>query len=212
MSKANYLETLQKTYTEIAERYIVVRDDMLLIPELEMFIELLGGTCILDAGCGPGRDSRYFQKKSLKVTGIDFTKRFILLAKQRVPGVEFRVMNIIDLKFKEAKFDGIWCCAVLSHLKQADLLKALREFHRTLKSGGVLFVSIKAGIGQRLVQEPLFDNKARFTAFLQKNEVSEYLQEAGFNLVNIHTFNERERFGPKHRDLDYIATFSLKTS
>jgi len=209
-SNLEYLRELQATYTKIAERYLSVRDQMLLIPELESFLDSVNGPCVLDAGCGPGRDTRFFLGKGLKVTGIDLTKRFILLAKQRVSGADFRVMNILDLKFKDEIFHGIWCCAVLSHLRKADLQKALSEFHRVLKDGGILFVSVKAGTGEKIVREPLFDYHPRFTSFFQEDEISQHLQRAKFKVYKIYIFNERKRFGQEYRDLDYIVVFSIK--
>jgi ubiquinone/menaquinone biosynthesis C-methylase UbiE len=210
-SKTRYLKELETTYTKIAEEYLSIRDNMVLEPELVLFSDLLNGPNVLDAGCGPGRDARFFVDSGLRATGIDLTKRFILMAKQRVPDAHFRVMNILDLKFKECSFNGIWCCAVLSHIRKTDVLVALSELHRVLEYKGILFASVKAGTGERKIREPIFDNHPRFTSFYRKNEILRYLKQAGFIVLKAYTFNERDRFGQSCRDLDYITTFSIKS-
>jgi SAM-dependent methyltransferase len=183
---------------------------MLLVPEIELFANSLRGRSILDAGCGPGRDSRYFLGKGFVVTGIDITKRFIDLAKQRAPGGEFHVMNILDVTLGDRSFHGIWCCAVLSHLKKVDLPRALNEFYRVLESGGVLFASVKAGSGEKMVREALFDSKPRFTSFFRREEIIASLSSVGFSVLDAYEFNEKERFGQDYRDLEYIVTLSTK--
>jgi SAM-dependent methyltransferase len=210
VNMANHSKELQDTYSKIAEQYVAVRDNMLLIPELESFISLLKGVNVLDAGCGPGRDTHYFLQRGLRVIGIDFTERFISIAKQRVPNADFREMDILNLQFHDSLFNGIWSCAVLSHLKKAHLPIALSGFYKILQKDGILFMSVKLGNGEKVVKEALFDNNPRFTSFFQKREITNFLRRNGFKVIKLYTFNERERFGQEYRDLDYIVTFSIK--
>ena len=43
-------------------------------------------------------------------------------------------------------FDGIWCCASLLHLTEEHCDCFLTNLKHNLKSGGVIFISVKTGI------------------------------------------------------------------
>jgi cyclopropane fatty-acyl-phospholipid synthase-like methyltransferase len=45
----------------------------------------------------------------------------------------------------EIKFDGIWACSSLLHLKPEELDTVLKKFTGFLKPGGVFFMSFKYG-------------------------------------------------------------------
>lgn len=206
----NYLDKLKETYNAIAEKYDALRDSQIMVPELEKFISMLDGDHILDAGCGPGRDCSYFSLSGLDVCGIDISKRFIVLAKKKAPKANIREMSILNLEFEQKTFDGIWCCVVLSHLKKEHFKLALSEFHRVLKQKGILFCVVKAGKGQRIVREEVFDNRPRFTSYYLESEIRNYLKDTNFDILQLYKFNERERHGDKHRDLEFFVVFSTK--
>lgn len=111
------------------------------------FENLLKGKRILDSGSGAGRDTKHFISKGYEVESIDLSKGMIEEARKRVPEGNFMRMDMTDLKFEDSSFDGIWCCASLLHLNEAEAEKAISEFARVLKKGGILFVSVKEGDG-----------------------------------------------------------------
>jgi len=55
------------------------------------------------------------------------------------------------------RFDGIWACASLLHVPQAELPDVLHRLARALKSSGILFASFTYGSGERV------DNGRHFT-------------------------------------------------
>ncbi|MBI2598308.1 MAG: class I SAM-dependent methyltransferase, partial [Candidatus Diapherotrites archaeon] len=67
-----------------------------------------GHAKILDIGCGPGRDAKYFSEQGLDVTGIDLTSNFVKMASKNVPNATFKHMDMRSLDFPEDTFDGIW--------------------------------------------------------------------------------------------------------
>ncbi|MCD1258799.1 class I SAM-dependent methyltransferase [Paenibacillus athensensis] len=50
--------------------------------------------------------------------------------------------DITRLPYKDEMFDKIFCISVLEHLHPADAGRALEEFHRTLKPGGLLLLTL----------------------------------------------------------------------
>ena len=95
---------------------------------------------ILELGCGRGDFSVWLAKQGARVTAVDIGPDLVTAARTlaRVNQVdsEFRQANIVDLPFDSATFDVVIGLAILHHLSQADVLKAVRECYRVLKPGG----------------------------------------------------------------------------
>ena len=53
-------------------------------------------------------------------------------------------MDIENLEFDPAYFDGIWSMCSLVHLEKGSMLDVLRSLHNILKSDGRLFICLKA--------------------------------------------------------------------
>ena len=194
---------LAKDYAEKSGRYSPVR-------ERDMFLsKLFTHAKILDAGCGPGRDSQYFSSKKLDVTGIDLSSEFIALAKQFAPKVTFSLMDLRNITFLDGSFDGIWACASLLHLKRDEVSEVLASFHRILKPGGVLFVSVKEGKGEKLVHGGILRNKPRFFTYYQPNVLRALLTDADFAVEDIYTWNQKDRW-PARPNQVWVSSFSKK--
>ncbi|MDC3379516.1 class I SAM-dependent methyltransferase [Planctomycetota bacterium] len=114
----------------------------------ERFLEHVPpGGHILDAGCGSGRDGRAFQDAGYQVTAIDASPALARIASKHV-GQEVRVLRFQDVDF-ESQFDGVWACASLLHVPEAELGEVLRRLARSLVPGGACYMSFKLGEGER---------------------------------------------------------------
>lgn len=105
------------------------------------------GGRVLDAGCGSGRDAKAFSALGYQVEAFDASAEMIELA-TAYTGLPVRQMTFSALEDEE-RYDGIWCCASLLHLPQAELPEAMRRLARALKPGGVWYLSFKYGVGER---------------------------------------------------------------
>jgi SAM-dependent methyltransferase len=108
------------------------------------FLELLSpGAHILDAGCGSGRDSLYFLNQGYKVTALDASPVLARLASsligQSVLNIKFSQLDFID------EFDAIWACASLLHVPRSEIGSAFTKLSRSLKAGGIFYMSFKYG-------------------------------------------------------------------
>lgn len=97
---------------------------------------------ILDAGCGIGFFSRYFEEPGAKVIGIDFSNNMVNVAKENAPNSNFIVGGLTQLPFDNEVFDFIFTSNVLIHIvDDKEWGKALSELKRCLKKNGeIIFI------------------------------------------------------------------------
>jgi len=101
------------------------------------------GSLILDAGCGVGRDSRYFNSIGHEVIAFDASEEMVRLSSQ-VSGIHVIKSTFEDF-CTEKVFDGIWACASLLHLNREILPSVLKRFASFLKPDGIFYMSFKHG-------------------------------------------------------------------
>lgn len=112
------------------------------------FIDCLPpGACILDAGCGSGRDVNAFREMGFNVEAFDASAELVALARQ-LAGNPVEQMRFQDVDAVE-KYHGIWCCASLLHVSEAELPDVMTKLAIALKPGGVWYLSFKYGCGER---------------------------------------------------------------
>jgi len=143
----------------------------------EFVTTLADNGSILDAGCGPGRDTQLMMRLGMEVVGVDLSRQMVNEATRRVPNGTFRWMDMRLLRFPPSTFQGVWCCAALHHLSRLDAVNCLHEFHRVLIKGGNLAVSVQEGHGED------FDSLGRYRTFYESSEFRSILGDAGFEII-----------------------------
>jgi len=102
----------------------------------------LNKTKILDIGCGGGLISEGVSKLGADVTGIDFVKENIKVAKMHAKKINLNINYIVKDFEKEkitSKFDVIIIFEVLEHLNDWELF--LKKIRLNLKKNGILIIS-----------------------------------------------------------------------
>lgn len=110
----------------------------------EAFLERLPETAIiLDAGCGIGTDSLYFKKLGHYVIPMETSEEICRLAGENI-GQSVLLCNFQDMHSK-IRFDGIWACASLIHMRSEELTKIITRFNWCLKEKGTVYTSFGYG-------------------------------------------------------------------
>jgi SAM-dependent methyltransferase len=125
--------------------------------------ELSPGAHILDAGCGSGRDTKAFLEKGYRVTAIDSSPEMAGLA-TAFTGQHCEVLTFQEMEFSE-EFDGIWACASILHVPKLEIPDVTKRFIAALKIGGVFYISMKEGKGEKISEDGRLFNYYTETSF-----------------------------------------------
>ena len=176
-------------YNKNADEYTAKNKNRATLDQIDEFVALLPKKAeVLDAGCGSGRDTALLSRKGFSVTGIDISKGLLDVARRSFPDLNFIEGNLLRLPFIEADFDGIWAHASLVHFETLfDVKKALSEFYRVLKTGGILHVLVKSKIGKNKTE---IASDGRFFRYFSEGEIKDLLEEIGFKLILLKKYNE----------------------
>ena len=128
---------------------------------------------ILDLGCGPGRDLRYFRSLGHVVVGLDGSKEFVTMARA-YSGCEVLHQDFLAMALPESRFDGVFANASLFHVPSQELPRVLLELRGTLRPRGVLFCSNPRGNNE----EGLSGD--RYSCFFDLDTWRNYVRAAGF--------------------------------
>jgi len=107
----------------------------------ERIKEFVLGKEILDCGYGNGYGSHSLAHLSKSVKAIDISNDAIQYARAHYysPNVEFVVMDSQSLEFSDESFDVVCSFDVIEQVQ--DWKRYLQEIQRTLKRGGLVFLS-----------------------------------------------------------------------
>ena len=105
---------------------------------------------ILDAGCGSGRNLKWFYDNKFTVYGVDSLESRIEDVKEKYTEQHsnFSVQNLDQLQFENQFFDHVICSAVLHFAQNTQQFKRMvAELYRVLKPGGSLFIRMTSNFG-----------------------------------------------------------------
>ena len=105
--------------------------------------KLPAGGLILDFGCGSGRDTKAFIDKGFQVEAIDGSEELCKIASEYT-GILVKQMLFQELDELE-KYDGIWACSSILHMKRSELLGVIEKMVQALKVHGIIYTSFKYG-------------------------------------------------------------------
>lgn len=107
------------------------------------FLNHFKGHTLLDLGCGPGRDLKYFSSLNFSVTGLEPSPTLARFARH-YSNVEVIEQTVQALNIGKV-FDGVWACASLLHVPSSELEKAFLNIARHVSEGGLIYCSFKYG-------------------------------------------------------------------
>lgn len=153
----------------------------------------LNNTTVLDIGCGGGLVSEGLSKIGATVTGIDFIKENIKVARMHAKKNNLKINYFVKDFEKEkitSKYDVIIILEVLEHLKNWE--EFIKKIKLSLNKNGTLIIStinrnlvskfLTLDIGENLLKLiPL--NTHTFYKFIKPEELEQVLSSNGFENI-----------------------------
>ncbi len=153
---------------------------------------------LLDIGCGSGQTMQWFRERwpEWQTLGLDVARDGLVAAHQvgreRVFGA-----SALDLPVPDGSVDAVITLDVLQHLPlDGGDLRALREMHRVLRPGGVLFVRTNAQTWPHTDD----DHQYSFHKYTTR-ELREKLESTGFRVRQLGRLNALLGLAEIPRDL-----------
>ncbi len=179
------------TYNRIAPDYVLTNTpDVQQWEEESMryFYDLLSGQRVLAPGCGDGRHSRFMTSLGLAMVSFDLSDGMLAIARREDPAGTYLKLDLRDLNTLPGPFDGIWASGCLYHLKKNEFPDCIQAFHQLLVPGGVFYLNMKEGQGERFEPKPLPGYPGgeqakqklagnRFYAYYERNELLAHLTD-----------------------------------
>lgn len=172
MSDARTLDV----YNRQSDEYAAMMDrEAASDPMIDRFIAACpAGGRVLDLGCGAGHYSKRMAEAGLRVDAIDAARSMVELT-ARLPSVSARPGRFEELSDTNV-YDGIWAYFSLLHARREDLPDHLDRIATALRPGGVLFLGMKRGGGNKR------DSLDRYYEYYELQELEAMLSGAGLCL------------------------------
>jgi len=140
----------------------------------------------LEIGCGPGRLMLPMSRHFSEIHGVDVSDEMIALAGERLrdcPAAQVHVTSGADLAiFADDYFDFVYSFIVFQHIpERAIVLNYLREAHRVLKPGGILFCQLAGRPAPR--SEALKESATWAGCHFNAGEMEQFARQEKFPLV-----------------------------
>ena len=113
---------------------------------------------ILDAGCGAGRNLKWFYENTCTIYGVDSQENSIAAVQENYPAqkTHFSVQELSQLNFEDNFFQHVICSAVLHFATDTAHFKDMfTELVRVLKPGGSLFIRMTSNFGIETLVKPV---------------------------------------------------------
>lgn len=150
---------------------------------LQKFIGLLpAGAVIADVGCGSGRDVAAGQQLGARMIGSDISAGQTQVAAQHASPI--LQASFTHLPYRTGSVDAVWAFAALIHADTDTASRALREFARITRPGGMLYANVKAS--ERLDGDG-YDTSGRWFRLWPLNEFVMAATLAGWHVKSAET-------------------------
>ena len=168
---------------------------------------------LIELGCGTGYFTKTLADKSEHIISTDISEEMLSIAREKLKGLDFQVMDCQNLKFDDSTFDTVFMGLVLLFTQPE---KALKESRRILRPGGLLIIA-----DPDISSLSFYGNlKFRFKALvnyrkipstghmLNQEKILDLLDKTGFEVVNKEII--RDDSNPNYVSANYIKAINKK--
>ena len=152
---------------------------------MKMIKSVLPAGKILDVGCGTGSLMLQLSLSGYTVSGTDLSEECIRQTKDRMktlaPGVKpvIKRCNAEAIDFPDGHFDGLIAAEILEHVD--DDRKAVKEFHRLLKPGGLCLITVPANQKLWDISDEMAGHKRRYS----RDDLMRLFNEQSFSIEKV---------------------------
>lgn len=154
---------------------------------LKKFIKLLPGNKVLEIGFGLGFDANWFVANNIFYIGVEPVKTFYEKLKKDLPQAKLINRDIRKVNFPKGSFDGVYAMASLLHFNNKDIEDLILQISNWLRPGGLLFVTLKEGVGEVIRDDGRYFNL--FTREKFEKIVRPYFKTAEFSINKPNEYN-----------------------
>ncbi len=170
-------------YKDNAKEYINKTKDVNMQESYDFFLNYAKPKSkLLDVGFGSGRDMLYFKALGFDVEGIDPQPEFVEAAKKK--GLNVDCCDLNDIFNECEKYDCIWACASMHHIKKEMLNQDFKICSNLLKENGIMYCSFKYGDFEG------YDDVGRYFNYLTEQSIVDYLKDTNLQIVNVKITND----------------------
>lgn len=153
---------------------------------LEPLLELRGSGRALDVGCGYGYLTRRLARH-FDTAGIDVSEAAIRKCRETLPHLEFAVHEVEEpFPMAPETFDVVTLTDVLEHL--VDPERMLRNVHRVLAPGGILYVTTPNLNRLRRWLYAEADRREHHVSLMSRRALVDVLERSGFRVLRSWTY------------------------
>ena len=211
-NKMENFELSVQRFNEFAEEYASRFDNVTgYIEQLTHFCSLVksDNPRILELACGPGNVTGFLKNRfpNSRILAVDLAPKMIEIAKNLLPDVDFRVMDVRDISMIPDRFDAVMCSFCLPFLSKTDSAKLIADCAKCLVSGGVLYVSTMEGNEDRAGYEATsFSGDAEiYFNYHQQTDLEQAFEQSGFEIRQLKLQDYIEPDGSVTTDMIFIA-------
>ena len=188
---------VREGYNAIAGEYLTARNESH-SNDVELLHELIQrlpkGAKVLDAGCGAGVPVTRTLSQPFEVVGVDLSEEQIGLARELVPEAEFICQDMTELDFPDGSFDAICSYYAIIHIPREEHRNLLQNFHRMLKPGGLVLLSMGFSDSAVDIEEDFFGARMYWSHFDVETNLK-MMEECGFCVIWSDLVVEQLAFG-----------------
>ena len=144
MDNNETLDTYNRSAKQLAEYFKGIGSRTKYV---KLALELAGkndGTAdVLELGCGDGRDAVEIIQRVGNYMGIDYSSGLIGIAKKVLPVADFKVVDMQNFDYPYKSYDVVFAFASILHIERSSLRELLEKVARSLKTGGIFYISTK---------------------------------------------------------------------
>lgn len=176
--EANWSEDLEELHEESSRDHFLDRYTRAAIISAITPALRAGGT-VLDAGCSSGYllADLAAVRPPQELVGVDLVASGLRRAKGIVPSASLALADVCDLPIADGSVDAVVSSNLLEHVPNDR--KALSEFIRVLKPGGIAAVVVPAGPGVYDYYDRFLSHERRYA----RRELARKAQAAGFEIL-----------------------------